>query len=634
MCGICGTFALKDALSISPDRIKKALSTLENRGPEVQDYFADHKAVLGHTRLSVIDTSDAANQPFCDPSNNYILVFNGEIYNFLQLREKLHGLGYQFRTRSDTEVLLYWLMEFGEKGIADLNGFFSFAFYDRRNDFLLIARDRMGIKPLYFHEDGTQFRFASELSALYHLDIPRKIDRSSLQIYFQFNYIPAPWTVYENVYKLLPGHFLSIRNSSATLNKYYEIKSNEIGVNLTCNLSYDAAKKVLRDKLTRSVEKRLVSDVPLGAFLSGGIDSSVIVALASKRIKDLRTFSIGFKDQPMFDETRYANLVANMHGTKHTVFHLTNQDLLSCLDEVLDYTSEPFADSSALAVYILSKHTRQQVTVSLSGDGADEMFAGYNKHLAHYLAMHGGIKTRLLKYFHPLLRFLPQSRNDRFSNRIRQFYRFGKGMQLPESERYWRWASFTEENDPVRLLTNPLNKAEYLERKKQLLTSIHSEGGMNQILQTDMNLVLPNDMLTKVDLMSMANSLEVRVPFLDHDVVNYVFQLPDQFKIDAKGRKKILRDTFRDDLPDELYQRSKQGFEVPLLDWFRGDLKERITDEWLNDDLIREQGIFNMEEINNLKKKLFSANPGEIHAQIWSIAVFQHWYHKYHKFII
>jgi asparagine synthase (glutamine-hydrolysing) len=629
MCGICGVYSFSKPVNDATTIIEDALQTLTKRGPEVQAQYIKNSFALGHSRLSIIDTTDAANQPFVDETGRYVLVFNGEIYNYRILRQQLQSKGYSFHTQSDTEVLIKWLMEKGSDGIQDLQGFFAFAFADNHTRTLLLARDRFGKKPLLYHQSSNSFLFASEMKAMIKLGIPKELDRESLQIYFQLNYIPGPWSIYRNVLKLMPGHCMKIEGKKIDIKQYYDIPSSAISDYQS--LTYDKAMNLLRSKMDEAVVKRLVADVPLGAFLSGGIDSSIIVALAARHVKNLQTFSIGFKDEPMFDETRYARLVANMHSTEHTEFSLTTDDLLSCIYDVLDYTDEPFADSSALAVFILSRETRKKVTVALSGDGADEMFAGYNKHMAHFKAQSSGFDTQVLRILHPLLSVLPQSRNSFLGNKIRQMHRFGKGMDMPDENRYWRWAGYADEKYPSELLLLPSNEHQYRMRKEYLTRYVSQDGSINGILRNDMHLVLTNDMLTKVDMMSMANSLEVRVPFLDHDVVNLVFSMAENFKIDQHQRKKILKDAFREMLPAELYHRPKQGFEVPLLSWFRKELKDTILNDWLNSEYIEHQNIFNLKVINNLKKRLFSSNPGEIHAQIWSIAVFQYWYKKYHE---
>ncbi|MFO7978577.1 MAG: asparagine synthase (glutamine-hydrolyzing) [Bacteroidales bacterium] len=627
MCGITGVFEFNPSGANHQPQVDRAIGCLHPRGPDSKGGFSAPGLWLGHTRLSIIDTSPAAAQPFCDASGRYTLVFNGEIYNFKDLRYRLQQKGIVFSSDSDTEVLLQWLILHGQQGLTSLEGFFAFAFYDQKKHSLLLARDRYGIKPLLWHLQDHTLRFASEMKAMMALGIPRELDMASLELYLQLNYIPAPWSIFQHVNKLLPGHYLMLENGQTRQECYYQIPTTDAETAGKVP-SYQEAMKILSNKLEGAVVKRLYSDVPLGTFLSGGIDSSIITALAARNINHLNTFSIGFRDEPMFDETRYARQVAKMHGTNHTEFSLTTSDLLECLDQVMDHIDEPFADSSALAVYILSRETRRSITVALSGDGADEMFAGYNKHMAELKARQGGLDVKMLAAMNPVLRHLPQSRNHPLTNRFRQWHRFGAAVKLHPAERYWQWASVTPARQAHSMLLHPQGTPESIRRKQHLIRHITREGDFNQVLLTDMQLVLPNDMLTKVDLMSMAHSLEVRVPFLDHELVDWVFSLPASYKIDGDGRKKILRDTFRPLLPQECYHRNKQGFEVPLLRWFRRELRSRITDELLADTFIAEQGIFNPRQITLLKQQLFSASPADAPARIWALMVFQHWWKK------
>jgi asparagine synthase (glutamine-hydrolysing) len=338
----------------------------------------------------------------------------------------------------------------------------------------------------------------------------------------------------------------------------------------------------------------------------------------------------------MFDETAYAQLVAKKCNTNHTVFSLTNNDLFENLHDMLAYIDEPFADSSALNVFILSQQTRKKVTVALSGDGADEMFAGYNKHAAAFAVLNNQYQIKHLKHLAPIFKVLPQSRNSKYGNLIRQFDKLTNGAQLSDAERYWRWAGFYDEDQLQELFhpdfLNQSNKKIYLQDKANLLNAFaeNQPQSMNQVLLTDMKMVLAGDMLTKVDSMSMANSLEVRVPFLDYRVVDFAFKLPDNFKISRKNRKIILKETFKNELPAEIFHRSKKGFEVPLLKWFQTDLKSFIVDDLLSEKTIQEQKIFNYSYVKSLQTKLFSANPGEAVAKIWALVVFQNWYKKYY----
>jgi len=638
MCGISGVIALTEKGLPALNFIDDAVSCLYQRGPDSYGSFRDGNVALGHTRLSIIDTSDAASQPMSDESGRYTIVFNGEFFNFKQHRDFVLGKGIKLKSESDTEVLLYLYILEGEKCLERVNGFFAFAIFDKQKQNIFIARDRIGIKPLVYYTDADKFLFASELKSLLALGVPKEIDQVSLYTYLQLNYIPAPASIFKCVKKLMPGHYINIelglKGQNISETKYYEIPLRYKD-DKTVPISGDYKEQQLkfRELLEASVERRLISDVPLGTFLSGGIDSSVITSIAAKKTEHLKTFSIGFKDEPMFDETKFAELVARKYNTDHTAFRLSNSDLFENIFNALDYLDEPFADSSALNVFILSKETRKHVTVALSGDGADELFGGYNKHAAEHQARSGGILNNLLRGSAPFLQSLPQSRNTRRGNMIRKAARMAEGLQLDPHERYWRWAAFETESKAEdflwqQKLPDPLRE-EYESRKNYQLRFLRHLHSLQEVLYTDMHLVLVNDMLVKVDMMSMANSLEVRVPFLDHNVVDYAFSLPIQSKIDSAGRKKILRDTFRKDLPAELYNRSKKGFEVPLLKWFRTELRPLIENEYLGEDFIEEQKIFNADKVRELKRKLFSQNPGDSTAQVWALIVFQHWWKKW-----
>jgi asparagine synthase (glutamine-hydrolysing) len=630
MCGITGIFAFNLVGKFNKIHTATATRALEKRGPDFQDVYLDDWVGLGHRRLSIIDTSSIAHQPMWDETNRYCIVFNGEIFNYKELKQDLVGKGISFFSQSDTEVLLKLYIHEKEKCLNKLNGFFAFCIYDRAEQSFFIARDRYGVKPLLYVHDEHKFLFASEMKAIMQYGIEKEIDYTSLYTYLQLNYIPSPNTIFKSVKKLLPGHYATIVNCKLSIINWYQIPYSPLE---TSTITYDAAKEKLKSLLEASVQRRLVADVPLGSFLSGGIDSSVITGIASKHKPDLHTFSIGFKDEPFFDETDYARLVANHFSTKHTVFSLTNDNLYEHVNSILDYIDEPFADSSAINVYILSKETRKHATVALSGDGADELLAGYNKHAAHYKVLHSGWKENLVAALHPIWRALPQSRNNPLANKARQLARFAEGMKLSSQERYWRWAGFSDEHQALNLLSDDskqkIIREDYQTFKSSLLKSIPTKESINDILFTDTQLVLQNDMLTKVDLMSMANSLEVRTPFLDYELVNFIFSLPDDFKINSALRKRILQDAYKDFLPTELYNRPKKGFEVPLLKWFRKEMKSLIVDELLSKKTIEEQDIFNYSEIEKLKRKLFSSNPGDVHARIWGLIVFQSWWKKF-----
>jgi asparagine synthase (glutamine-hydrolysing) len=633
MCGVTGIFAFNLVGKFNKVHVTAATMALEKRGPDYQDIHLDEWIALGHRRLCIIDTSPAAHQPFWDDSKRYCIVFNGEIFNYRELREQLIAQGVVFRSQSDTEVLLNLYIREKEKCLDRLNGFFAFCIYDRQEQTLFVARDRFGVKPLLYVFDDDKFIFSSEMKSIIQYGIDRELDLESLYAYFQLNYIPAPDTIYKNVRKLLPGHYMFVKKQSLTITQWYKIPFDESDAKAN-PVSYDDAKTRFADLLEDSVKSRLVADVPLGAFLSGGIDSSVVTGLASKHKADLHTFSIGFRDEKFFDETDYARLVAKHFRTEHTVFSLTNDDLYSHVRSILDHMDEPFGDSSAINVYILSKETRKHATVALSGDGADELLGGYNKHLALYRSLRPGWKEFVVDKGLPLWKLLPSSRSGPFSNKVRQLRRFAEGSALDPRERYWKWAGFLDEDQAGKMFSpstmEKLNRAAFLARKKNILMTIPENPSINHVLLADMQLVLPNDMLTKVDLMSMAHGLEVRVPFLDYRLVNFAFSLPSAFKVDASMRKKILQDAFKNFLPRALYNRPKKGFEVPLLKWFRREMKSLIADDLLSEKFIAEQQLFHYPEIEKIKRKLFSSSPGDVHATIWALVVFQSWWKKYH----
>lgn len=633
MCGITGAYYFKNPPPDVADRAACANAALVLRGPDggaVESCTAG--VALGHRRLSVIDVSDAASQPMSDASGRFTIVFNGEIYNYRELRST-HLSGEEtslLKSHSDTEILLHLFMKMGASCFALLDGFFALAIYDRQCGVLTLARDRFGKKPLHFHLTDDRLVFSSEMKSLLTYDIPRKVDMATLRLYLQLGYVPQPMSMIQDVSKLMPGQWLEVGPTGAVqTHTYFQLETapDQYGRH-----SYAEAQTILLSLMEQAVAKRMVADVPLGAFLSGGIDSSAIVALAAGLKKQLRTFSIGYADEPFFDETRYARLVADKYKTDHTVFSLRNDDFLEHIHAILDYIDEPFADPSAIPTYILCHETRKHVTVALSGDGGDEVFAGYNKHMAEWQARNAGLVHKIIKAAYPVWKALPQGRHGKWPNRIRQLHRFSEGLRLSNKDRYWRWASLISEQEVTQMLQPAANggfSAEIYQQLKSGITARLETKDLNEVLIADFNLVLLGDMLVKADLMSMANSLEVRSPFLDRDVVNFAFSIPDDFKIKKGIKKRIVQDSFRKLLPEELYNRPKQGFDVPLLKWFRHELDSFIFQDLLHPDFIAEQGLFNPEAISGLRAKLHSCSPGDTVEHLWTLIVFQHWYKQY-----
>lgn len=625
MCGIVGVIAKNDTGKNWMQFLPAATHSIERRGPDAQNFFEEEQIGFGHCRLSIIDLSETANQPMFDEDKRYVIIYNGEIFNFKELRKNLEQQGISFVTNSDTEVLLKLYMKHKAGMLNFLNGFFAFAIYDREKKIVFIARDRFGVKPLFYYENENVLAFASEMKALMKFPIKKEMDYTSLYEYLQLNYITGPQTIYKSIKKLLPGRYLWIENGKTKNDQWYDVETR--ARELPETLNYDDAQKKLFELMDDAVRIRLIADVPLGSFLSGGLDSSIVSGLASLHTDQLKTFSIGYTDDDFFDETDYARLVAKHFKTDHTVFSLSRNDLLEALDDVLNYFDEPFADSSALPVYILSKHTRKHVKVALSGDGADEIFGGYMKHTGEYRARHPRLPEIVGSRLSPVLNLFSKSRNSFWGNKIRQAQKFYEGMKMNDRDRYWRWCSISDEEQARQLLVEQVNQPEFTNRKSKLTSFSTGIKNLNATLLNDVEMVLPNDMLMKVDSMSMANSLEVRTPFLDYRVVEFAFSFPPSFKVDRHYRKKIVHDAFKNFLPKELYHRPKRGFEIPLHSFLTRELKS-LVEENLSEKFVRKQGIFHEVAVKNLKSQLFSTNPADSAARIWGLLVFQHWWRK------
>ncbi|MFT7546082.1 MAG: asparagine synthase (glutamine-hydrolyzing) [Gammaproteobacteria bacterium] len=616
MCGIAGTYFLND--NHSPVDSKATTEALLHRGPDHQAQAEIGPTHFIHSRLAIIDTSDESNQPMSDETGRYHLIYNGEIYNYRSIKSQLQNKGITFSTDGDTEVVLKQLIVKGIEGLSEMNGFFSLAFYDKQDDILIVARDRYGIKPLIYHFNDDKLVFASELRALESMISSSSINMEAMHLFFNLNYIPGPSTIYENVQKLLPGEYLHVEGRKVSISRFY---NNDYNLQKESSLSFDQAKEKLKDLLDQAVQDRLIADVPVGTFLSGGLDSSIIATLASRHQNNIESFSVGFKTNKYFDESNYAAMVAKKAGTNHNLILLEENDLLECIDDFLLAIDEPFADSSALAYFLLSKHTRKKVTVALSGDGADELLAGYNKYVALEKSFGNGFGNFAIKNLGPLFKFIPSSRSSKFGNKARQLSKYSNGLNMSDFDRYWSWCGFTPEEEVRKLINKKVDFSKIDEMKNSFLTK-KERYSINEILLADQNLVMCNDMLFKADKMSMANSLEVRVPFLDHNVVEFVRSLPEKYKLHNGNSKYILREAFRDDLPQEILERPKKGFEVPLESWFNGPLKEKLLAN-LSEELIVEQDLFDPIYISSIRSKIMKNDIGEIIHLLWALFVFQ-----------
>ncbi len=617
MCGIVGIWVKNSAAASELDHLEAAVSAISHRGPDHIGIKKYAKVGLGHARLSIIDLSDLANQPMTSQNGDAVLCFNGEIYNYKALRENLISKGVVFQTQSDTEVLLYHLMENGIEGVKDLNGFFSFLFYDKKNDCLYFARDKYGIKPLYLYEDDDKFVFASEVSSIFNFTIDRTIDEEALTQLFGLTYIPAPLSILKCANQILPGHYGKIDQNGLVIQKFYDLVETK-----PLDITYEEAKKTVRSKLEQAVLRRLEADVELGTFLSGGVDSSVVSLIAKKYKNDLKTFSVGF-DIPFFDESTYANQMAGSIQSDHHSVQLTKKDFNQAFADFLNKIDEPFGDSSAFAVYLLSQYVKKHVSVCLSGDGADELFGGYRKYEAEYrIRKSNQFGKGTVRLIAGLIKGLPEGRGGKWADINRKIQKLAQGYRLSITERYWNWANFITEENRKQLLLNQVTG------KKFKVPEIRDD--LNTLFQADQKLVLPNDMLVKVDRMSMAHALEVRTPFLDYELVDYVNGLPASFKVNKNGRKQILIDAFKDDLPEAIYNRGKKGFEIPIYEWLSEEMKVIFQSEIFSEKYIKAQGLFNYNYIWSLQKEWDNKGFGDRIYLIWTLIIFQNWWDRHY----
>lgn len=611
MCGIAGVYFFNQADADKQAPSTKVLELLRHRGPDHQAFRANKGSHLYHSRLSIIDTSAASHQPFAATSAPQSLVFNGEIFNYRELASRLETL----QTQGDVEVLYKLLCAQGLSCLTQLNGFFAFGFYDEQTHRLLVARDRFGVKPLYYYRDSHKLAFASELKPLLELIGPQPINQSALYSYLRLNYCAGNETIFQQVYRLLPGQSLDVHHHQVEINNWYQAPNTKESTQLF---------PLLND----AVKLRLQADVPVGTFLSGGIDSSIISALAIRHKPDLHTFSVGFDQEHYFDETRYSEMVAKHIGSNHHVLRLKEEDFLGQLPAFLNALDEPFADSSAFNFYTLSKYTSKFVKVALSGDGADELFKGYHKHRALLLSRHAGYRmaAQLLR---PFQNFGGGSRHGKFKNALRQIRKFGELQNLNDIEAIQHLACISSDSQVSRLLLNGKDDQVF----KNLFHVYAPFGKLSLEDSFDLHTVLADDMLVKADRFSMQHGLEIRNPFLDYRVVEYAMQLDLSQKINSREQKRILRESFGALLPDEIFTRKKRGFELPLEKWLRHVLSQQNAHQYLQPEKIRAQGFLQADEVLRLQTQLFSANAGDSAAQLWAILVWQAWMENFKDYI-
>ena len=618
MCGIYG-FTTDYSYNKKKSILKNISQTIRHRGPDQSGEFINNDIAIGIERLSIIDI-ERGNQPITSNNGKFIIIHNGEIYNYIKLRDELIKVGYEFSTDTDTEVIVNLYQQRGPGCLSELNGMFAFAIYNIENKELFIARDRFGIKPLYYIFNNKQLIFASELKGIVEYPgIDLNLSYEAIDLYMTMEYIPSPFTIYQNILKLEKGHYILLQNGELKKEKWYEL-SYRPKLNYSNEFDYIEELDGLIDE---SVRKRTISDVPLGAFLSGGLDSSLIAHYLNKYHNNLNTFSIGFEDAS-FDESQYSRAVSHHLCTSHHEEIFSSDRMLDMLPLIWDMMDEPFADASFLPTYLLSKFTRQKVTVSLSGDGGDEVFAGYPTYFAHKIARWiPSWSVSSLQYCSTLLPV--NFDNMSFDFKVKQFC---KGLSFQNSFRHQYWLGSFDEKQKQELYSSlfleGLNNKEILSHliSEQILDN-NTDNNWERYLYQDMQFYLQDDMLVKVDRSSMANSLEVRVPYLDHNVVQFMAQVPSRLKYKGSQSKYLLKKLGKKYLPDEVVDRHKKGFGIPIAKWFCGPLKEQIIDI-IEDDKSYINTLFNknynIQLLNShLNKKLDNRK------LLWTLFVLENW---------
>jgi len=649
MCGIAGFWrgsAYKNTNWLE-ETASNMVNTLIQRGPDDSGTWVDSEVGLafGHRRLSIIDVSDAGHQPMISEDGRYVITYNGEIYNFRELRRQLEKLGYQFRTRSDTEVMLVSFMEWGVNSSLDrFNGMFAFALWDRKNRYLWLARDRIGEKPLYYGMQNGTFFFSSELKAICaHPEFIPRIDRDALVSYMRLSYIPAPHSIYKGVKKLLPGHLLCLKSPVSEVDipkSYWSLEdAYQIGMRERFQGSEDEAADELELKLKKTVKSRMVSDVPLGAFLSGGIDSSTVVALMQSQIDlPVNTFTIGFQEQE-FNEAVHAKKVAEYLGTNHTEMYLSPQEAMDVIPSLTAMYDEPFADSSQIPTHLISQLARQHVTVALSGDGGDELFAGYNRYIQaekHWRFI-SAIPIRYRKLFSTSMMSIRGDSIDKLYKRFEFLLPMGLRISLP-AEKYQKAAhvfSMSGINEVYKRLVSIIYRPErYLclgTEPISLLDDLalwnNNTDFISDMQKLDLLTYLPDDLLAKVDRASMAVSLETRVPFLDHNIVEFVMSLPMEFKLKNNKGKHLLRKVLYKYVPKEIMERPKMGFTIPIGEWLRGPLKDWATD-LIEPSRLKNDGYFDPNPVHQLWNGHLDGHTNWGH-QLWNVLMLQSWLEKH-----
>lgn len=612
MCGFAGRINFNKKTQIDRTLIKSMCDAIKHRGPDDEGFFIENNVGLGHRRLSIIDLN-TGHQPMFNEDGSIVVVYNGEIYNFPELRKELLDKGHKFQSKTDTEVIIHLYEEYHESCLHKMNGMFSFALWDGQNEKLFLARDRIGIKPLLYSADDEKIVFGSELKAIIKdRSVSREIDFNSIDNYLRYGYIPSPHSIFKKVKKLLPGHYLTVQRGKLKIEQYWDIKYE-----YKYRSDEEDAENIL-SLLRSSVEMRLISDVPFGAFLSGGIDSSSVVALMSQISNmPVKTFSIGFEEDN-FNELDDARFIAKTFNTEHYE-EIVHPDSIKLLPDLVNFYDEPFADSSAVPTYYVSALASRHVKMILSGDGGDELFAGYLRYLPSerdrmFLRLPEYIRRNVLG---TIGRIMPRS----FPGR--NYFRY---ISQGDMERYLMSAGCFSEDRRNELYSGEFSAS--IERQDQdYAAKVADKDIVTQYLYQDSKHYLPDDILVKVDRASMAKSIEVRVPILDYRLIEYAATIPPEKKIRKDEQKAIFKKAVRNLLPDRVFTKKKQGFGVPLEKWFRGELKDFAYENLLSKDA-SERGYFQMKQVRYLLDEHQSGNRDNSH-YIWTLLFLELWHRQF-----
>lgn len=636
MCGITGALWFQAHAEVAQATLDRMVDSLAHRGPDdrgtyisplTRDAAGDIPGVgLGFRRLSIIDLQ-GGHQPMTNEDQTIWMVFNGEIYNYRDLRKRLEGSGHRFESESDSETIVHLYEDLGTKCFEHLNGMFAIAIWDSRKRQLVLARDRLGKKPLFYQLLADQLLFGSELKSLAQASsFNRDVSFAAIDAFLTYQYVPHPSSIFSHTRKVPPGNFIVFRDGSQTAQpeSFWNVNWSE-----ESEMSKEEAITGIKDLLADSIRLRLRSDVPLGAFLSGGVDSSLIVALAQKELSQpLHTFSIGF-DQADFDETGYAQQVAQWVGTEHHE-HKIAANAIDTMEQIVTHFDEPFGDSSALPTWHLCKWTRQHVTVALSGDGGDELFAGYDRYRALWM-------SRWVNELLPLRPILGSSLIQRLpaSNRqrsfVRRLQRFGQALSEPQSRRYMNWIQIFPERMRVQLYRSEfieqLPDEDPFEFFEKAWESVGKRDLVSRASLADLTTYLPCDLMTKVDIASMAHALECRQPFLDYRLVEFAARMPSRLKFSFWGSKLILRQAFDRELPRQIWTRKKMGFGVPIAKWFQNELRSFVEDHLIGSD-VRCHRYFQADGLKQIVQQHMSGRVNHCY-RLWNLLVLELWMRRW-----